>query len=201
MDEQQVKRESLTALRGVLETLCPLTDDTWEQLASFCLLRHISKHQYFTREGDIPSSVAFVYQGLWRAYVVNVKGKEYNKVFFAENALMGSMAALLTQSPSHFSLQALEDSWILQIDFKSYRHLLKAKEDLKWFYILYLEKSWVITSEQRELALVQNDATERYLSFRESYAALEERIPQFHIASHLGITPTQLSRVRKNLEI
>jgi hypothetical protein len=88
---------------------------------------------------------------------------------------------------------------LLQINFREYRHLLEVCNDLKWFQILYLEKNWVIDKEKREVALVQENATERYLRFKENYASLEQRIPQFHIASHIGITPTQLSRIRKSL--
>ena len=109
------------------------------------------------------------------------------------------MVALLTTSASTFTIEALEESYMLQINFNKYRHLLKICDDLKWFQILYLEKNWVIEKEKREVALVQNNATERYRLFKENYAALEDHIPQFHIASHLGITPTQLSRIRKTL--
>lgn len=109
------------------------------------------------------------------------------------------MVALLTESKSHFGIQALEDSHLLQINFKEYRQLLDDHEDLKWFHIHYLERHWIIEKEQREVALVQHSASERYLYFKAKNAALLNRIPQFHIASHLGITPTQLSRIRKQL--
>ena len=50
-----------------------------------------------------------------------------------------------------------------------------------------------------EIEIVQEDATARYLHFIDKHSSLVDRLPQYHIASHLGITPTQLSRIRKNL--
>ena len=70
---------------------------------------------------------------------------------------------------------------------------------MKLFQIHYLEKNWLLAKDAREIELVQEDATARYLRFIDEYPRLVERLPQYHIALHLGITPTQLSRIRKNL--
>ena len=86
---------------------------------------------------------------------------------------------------------------MLDIDFDGYRRLLRGREDLMWFQIMYLERNWLLKMEPREFALVQDDATERYRRFRRDRPELYRRLPLFHIASHLGITPTQLSRIRK----
>ena len=80
-----------------------------------------------------------------------------------------------------------------------YRKLLMEKHDLKLFQIYYLEKNWLVAKEIREVEIVQNNAAQRYKKFLAEYPSLEERLPQYHIASHLGITPTQLSRIRKKI--
>lgn len=193
------KSQALQALRAALHAYCPLDEVTWEGLAAICTLLHLDKGEPFTRAGQVPSTFGFVGQGLLRVFVTDAQGREYNKVFFAEGGFPGAMAALLTHSASAFAIQALEPSWLLGIDFKAYRQLLRERDDLKWFQILYLEKNWLLEAERREVALVQEDARQRYLNFRTRYPDLERRIPQYHIASHLGITPTQLSRIRKTL--
>ena len=116
-----------------------------------------------------------------------------------ENSFPGSTVALLNSSPSRFSIQALEKSYLLQIDYQAYRGLLLKCDDLKLFHIHYLEKNWVVEKEKREIALVQDNATDRYLRFLDEYPEIEQRLSQYHIASHLGVTPTQLSRIRKYL--
>jgi len=60
---------------------------------------------------------------------------------------------------------------------------------------ILVEHAW-IGKERRETQLIMLNASERYRAFREEYPGLEQRIPQYHIASYLGITPVQLSRIR-----
>ena len=199
LNKTTIKEDSLRALKKTIEIYCPISVETWEEFKTFCVLIRLDKDQFFTQAGQIPQSFGFVYAGLLRAYVTDSKGNDYNKIFFPEYTFPGSMVALLTAAPSNFSITTLENSHLLQINFKAYRRLLETRDDLKLFHILYLEKHWLVAKEKREVALVQESATERYLSFKEYYPALEKRIAQYHIASHLGITPTQLSRIRKNL--
>lgn len=95
--------------------------------------------------------------------------------------------------------ETIEDTLIIEIDFLAYRQLMTEKSDLKLFQIYYLEKNWLLAKDSREIEIVQEDATARYLRFIDESPALVNRLAQYHIASHLGITPTQLSRIRKNL--
>jgi CRP-like cAMP-binding protein len=63
----------------------------------------------------------------------------------------------------------------------------------KYVETLFIEK------EKRERRLLSEDAATRYLSFQKDYPGLEDKIPQYQIASYLGITPVALSRIRKKL--
>lgn len=198
-DTENWEEDSFTALYETLTSYAPISAETWERFRKICSLSKLSKNQFFSRAGQIPQSFGFVFSGLLRAYVTDTKGNEYNKIFFPERSFPGSMAALLTATPSTFAIETLEDSCLLRVNFKGYRMLLDDMDDLKLFHIAYLEKNWVVKKEKREVSLVQDDATARYLDFQANYPDLEQRISQYHIASHLGITPTQLSRIRKSL--
>lgn len=84
-------------------------------------------------------------------------------------------------------------------------YVKRGKKCMYWcgkydIYIAYLEKNWVIEKERIEVALILEDGTQRYLSYLDKYPNIEKRVAQHHIAAHLGITPTQLSRIRKNLK-
>ncbi|GAA6168651.1 Crp/Fnr family transcriptional regulator [Sessilibacter corallicola] len=198
-DLHTVQDNALAALRAVMTSYAPISDSTWQALKSVCRFRSLSKNTVLYHAGDIPSTYAFIYQGLFRCYVCDEKGTEYNKNFFDEGMFPGSMTALLTHTPSKLAFQALEASDVIEINFSAYRQLLLEKDDLKLFQIHYLEKNWLLAKDAREIELVQEDATARYLRFVDTFPKLVERLPQYHIASHLGITPTQLSRIRKSL--
>ncbi|MDH3326953.1 MAG: hypothetical protein OEM38_09590 [Gammaproteobacteria bacterium] len=58
-----------------------------------------------------------------------------------------------------------------------------------------------LEKERRETQLIMFDASTRYHAFLEEFRGLEKRIPQYHIASYLGITPVQLSRIRSSINI
>ncbi len=186
-------------LRQAMEAYHPLTDATWQALLSCCRYRQLLRQQMFCQAGDIPRSFAFVCKGMFRVFALDDKGHEYNKNFFVEGQFPGSMAALLRQEPSLNTIQALEDSSIIEIDFKCFRELLYRADDLKLFQIHYLETNWLLAKDARETQLVQQDAAERYQRFLTERPELAKRLPQYHIASHLGITPTQLSRIRKKI--
>ncbi len=194
------KNKALTNLKKIMDTYTLISDITWEDFKTICSFQDIKKGDALYKMGEIPTSFAFVNKGLFRSYILDDKGSEYNKMFFSENYFPGTMVSLLTKSPSNFEIQALEDSNITLIDFKKYRELLLKYEDLKLFQIYYLEKNWLTVKEAKEVDIIQKDAKERYEEFLEFNSDLEKRLPQYHIASHLGVTPTQLSRIRKSLQ-
>lgn len=185
------------ALKKTLDSYWPITDETWGCFQKISRLRELGKAEVLYRIGEIPPSFAFVVSGLFRLFVIDEKGSEYNKNFFEEGAFPGCMTALLTDTPSRFAIDALEPSTIIEIDFSGFRKLLMEAEDLKLFQIHYLEKNWLLDKDAREVALVQEDAAARYERFLCERPGIAARLPQYHIASHLGVTPTQLSRIRK----
>ncbi|MEG1238817.1 MAG: Crp/Fnr family transcriptional regulator, partial [Flavobacterium sp.] len=152
------------------------------------------------QNGEIAKNLHFIAKGILRAFITDRQGNFYNKNLFMENSFAGSKVSLMLQSPSDFTIEALEDSIIINLNYKKYILLINENEDLKNFYIAHLEKNWIIDKEQREVALVMQNATERYVNLLKKHPSIAERVPLLHIASHLGITPTQLSRIRKTLE-
>jgi CRP-like cAMP-binding protein len=189
------------AFKQALNAYTPISSATWQALKAVTQIKRLEKHQVLYQAGDIPSTFAWVFHGLIRGFVCDDKGNEYNKKFFDEDKFPGAMSALLTNTPSKLGFDALEETLLIEIDFLAYRKLLLEYDDLKLFQIYYLEKNWLLDKDQREIALVQQDASARYQQFLSEFPSLVERLPQYHIASHLGITPTQLSRIRKKPSI
>ena len=187
------------ALKQALDAYTPISDTTWHAFKAATQIKRLEKNQVLYQAGDIPSTFAWVFHGLIRGFVCDDKGNEYNKKFFDEGKFPGAMSALLTNRPSKLGFDALEETLLIEIDFLAYRQLLIECHDLKLFQIYYLEKNWLLDKDEREIALVQHDATARYQRFLNEFPSLVARLPQYHIASHLGITPTQLSRIRKKL--
>ncbi|MBF4487212.1 MULTISPECIES: Crp/Fnr family transcriptional regulator [unclassified Flavobacterium] len=187
-------------LKLKFESYAPISEESWQLIENNIEIKSIKKAELLLRNGQIAKEIYFVAKGALRAFITDTEGNIYNKNIFLEGDLAGSTASLIQQNPSYFAIEALENSIIMSINYKKYRELIFQKDDLKNFYIAYLEKNWVIEKEQREISIVMENATERYLDLLAKHPDISERIALLHIASHLGITPTQLSRIRKTLE-
>ncbi|AOW15762.1 hypothetical protein LPB72_03500 [Hydrogenophaga crassostreae] len=188
-------------MRSAMASYGDISPLSWQMLAAHCRVVGVPKAAVLYASDAVPTSFAFVATGLLRVYVTDADGREYNKNFFAEGSFPGAMTALLTGTASRFTIEALEPSQVVLIDFKRYRELLWSQDDLKIFHIHYLESNWLLAKDAREVEIVQSDAATRYRLFVQDYPDLHKRLPQYHIAAHLGITPTQLSRVRKNFKL
>jgi len=190
----------LNNLKQTIESYYPLSEKSWQLLEGIATFQTLKKGETLLQNGEIAKNLHFIAKGVLRAFITDQEGNFYNKNLFLENYFAGSKVSLMLQSPSNFTIEALEDSIIINLNYKKYISLINENDDLKNFYIAHLEKNWIIDKEQREVALVMQNATERYVSLLQKHPSIADRVPLLHIASHLGITPTQLSRIRKSLE-
>ncbi len=178
----------------------PLSDESFSLFEAIINFQTLKKDQILLNIGDVAKHIHFVCEGAIVAFFTDSEGNTYNKNIFLEKQFAGSTVSALLKIPSEFTLQAIEKTTLISVDYYRYKELISKNDEVKNFYISYLEKNWVIDKEQREISLVMENATTRYLKFLDRYPNIDTRIPLQHIASHLGITPTQLSRIRKDLK-
>ncbi|OIV42269.1 cyclic nucleotide-binding protein [Flavobacterium johnsoniae] len=156
----------------------------------------ISKGDYFISEGQIPKKMAFVIKGLFRYVYVDEKGNEFTKSIILENSFISSYSAMIQNSSSYFSIEALEESEILEIDYKNWQKIKDQNSFWNIFLLQIIEKAFCI-KEKRERELLLLDAEKRYEIFTAEFPNLENRISQQIIASYLGIQPESLSRIKR----
>lgn len=187
-------------MREVMTALSPINDATWRQLMECCKVITRSKGECLYPFSEMPSSYCFMHKGIARLYACDDLGQEYNKRFFTDGQFPGVMSALHLDESVDQGIECLTDSELIEIDFKLYRSVLFENTELMAYQIKYLEKHWLLDKDQREILLVQQDATARYLLFLSQFPFLAKAVPQYHLASHLGVSATQLSRIRKTLD-
>lgn len=186
----------VSSFRSNLESTAILIPESIALLEALCHESSIPKNSSLLTAGSIPKHYYYVVKGLFAYYFLTDNGEKVIKKFFPENTFIASASALLTQTPGHFSIEALEDSVVLSIPADRFKALVAERHDIALFYINYLEKNWVIEKEMLEISSKSDDAKVRYATFLTSYATILPRLKQHHIASFLGITPTQLSRIK-----
>jgi CRP-like cAMP-binding protein len=198
-------KESEISLQYLLDTMnsyAPISKETWHEFKEICRVYEISKDEEIVSLGIKSESIFFVVKGIFRAFVLGGDDgeKEVVKNFFDEGRFPASITSMLKGEVSDFCIEALESSIVVKINFYKYRELLEKYEDLKWYHIQYLEKHWLLEREPQELSLLNQDAKKRYLSFLNQYPGTIDRVALYHVASRIGVTPTQLSRIRKELK-
>lgn len=194
------KEKYIELLKSAFLSYASLAAETLTSIEAMVQFQSLKKDEILLHSGEVAKNLHFIVKGAMRAYFGDEKGNTYNKNIFLEGYFAGSKVSMMLGKPSGFTLQALEETIIINLNFKKYKALIAKRPDFKDFYIAYLEKNWVIDKEEREISLVMDTATTRYLKLLQRHPGIDKRIPLQHIASHLGITPIQLSRIRKTLQ-
>ena len=188
----------MSPLQHFYNTVSPLNNDTWDAIMPLFQEDRLAPSQYFVRENEVARKIAFLETGVVRAFFINQEGQEYNKQFFVGPSSIGGYSSLLTGKTNLIPQQALTECKIYTCDYASLTNLYSRFPDLERL-ARKMAEYYFIEKEKKELEIVLLDASQRYKIFQKEFPGLEQLIQQYHIASYLGISATQLSRIRHQL--
>jgi len=192
--------QELTQLYLGLNTLSPLSQKSWEQAKSFFKTVSLQEGEHLIQAEDKVEHMYFMTKGLARYYYLTLEGKEFNKSFSVPGNVVSSISSLVLNVPSPFYLQCLEQCSFISISFTDFTSLTNNNMQYAQLGLRMLEKL-AIKKEQRESDFLLLDATQRYEQFLEEYSNINTQIPNYHIASYLGISEVTLSRIRRSLNL
>jgi CRP-like cAMP-binding protein len=172
-----------------------ISDEAEKAWTKLLQQKKYKKGENFVVEGENPKKVAFVVQGLFSQHYVTDNGDVIIKYFFPEQRLAASVSAMLRKAPGMFTITAIETTTVLEYDFTAFKALFSEHHDIAMFYINYMELHWIIEKEPLEISFRNDTAKTRYDDFLKKYPDLIKRLKKHHLASYLGITPTQMSRI------
>lgn len=191
----RIKSLFMNLLTETIDQIVPLDSRTRTAISHLFQQEQFPKHYYFAQAGEYSSKFAFVQSGVLRAFYQNKEGEQYNKTFFGRTRFLGAYSSLLTGQKNLIDIQCLTDCELLTATYRDFTALYESYPKAERLARLLAEQ-YFIQKEKREIELVMLEAKERYEIFKAEHPGLDQRIPQYHIASYLGITPTQLSRIR-----
>ncbi|WP_375181980.1 Crp/Fnr family transcriptional regulator [Chryseobacterium sp.] len=192
------QEKTVNDIQTFFNSLSPVSNESWEQFSALFTPKILKKGDYFITSGQTAKEIGFLETGVVRAFYRNNEGTEYNKHFFVNPCFIGGYSSLITGTPNQINQQALTECKILTAKYADIQSLYKTCPDIERAARI-LAELFFVQKEQREIEIVLLDADKRYEIFQKDFPQLEQQIPQYHIASYLGITPTQLSRIRKKL--
>jgi len=160
--------------------------------------KSIKKGEMILSQGGACNHTFFVAKGLLRAYTIDEQGKEHILQFAPENWLISDRSSVLFDEVSEQFIDAVEDSEVILIETGFFEKLSEISAGFQRFN-MYALNNHIRHLHKRINLLISASAEVRYMDFIKLYPDILLRVPQWMIASYLGITPESLSRVRKEL--
>ncbi|TVZ60151.1 CRP-like cAMP-binding protein [Flavobacteriaceae bacterium MAR_2010_105] len=183
--------QNIKELVAINETECALIKDAFQPIA-------LKKKQYLLQKGEHSNHMRFIADGCLKLYSLDDSGKEHILQFGIQGWWMNDLYAYLTQKPATYHIQAITDSTVLQIHRHRLDELFDQIHKLDRFFRIKTQNGYV-TLQERTIHSMSQSAEERYSNFVKRYRVMEQEIPQYMIASYLGITPEHLSAIRKHM--
>ena len=194
-----------TQYRQFLEKYISLNTVEWMTLRSKLQIKRFRQGEIILHSGDTCRRMVYLNHGLARAYYIDEKGRDHTwSIFFNDtqaklyNLLMIDGKSFSEQSPAILSIEILEDSEAVIMEYDAvqflYRHYRKSAD----FGRMIAEEAYA-TLHHHIIMRQSLSSRERFVLFMEQTPHLLEKVPQYHIATWLGMTPQHLSRLRSQM--
>jgi CRP-like cAMP-binding protein len=187
----------LDLFKDYLRERITITDEQFELISKEIKIKKFEKNKVIVSPGQVSTKTYFVTEGLLRCYSVDSKAKTNVIQFAPERWWMGERNGFFNE-PSDFYIEAIEPTTALLLPPNYFNDAAQHVPCLHDLNNTMLNNS-IRFMQKRINMLLSATAEERYLDFVKLYPNLTLRVPQWMIASYLGITPESLSRVRKDL--
>ena len=159
----------------------------------------VSKGTFLLKPATAVKHEYFVIKGCLKAYYMDAKGSKHILQFAIENWWIGDFEAFYDQGTSNLYIEAIENAQLLSINYDALQMIYENAPIFERYFRILITKAF-ISQQKRILSTQEKNTKERYLDFCSSYPNIENRVANYDIANYLGVTPENLSRVRKNLK-
>lgn len=187
--------------RLILDYVGRYIDLTEEETHNFCSkleIKTYNKKELFAQPGHVCQFQGYVIQGCFRSYMIDSKGNEHTIQFSIEDWWVSDFSSYITQEPATLYVEALEETKVIVLKHSNTQTLYKEVPKFERFFRIIIERGFMF-SQKRVLSNLSQTAEERYLDFINKYPQIEQRVPQYALASYLGFSPEFLSKIRKRL--
>jgi CRP-like cAMP-binding protein len=155
----------------------------------------LSKHEYFLKAGEVNRNIGFLKKGLVR-YFVHKNDEESTFEFTKEGEFIADYQSFNNKTASIQNIEAIEDCELLIINYECVQHIFNSTKNGNLIGRLIMEHRFDVMVNQL-LSIYMQNHEERYKLFVKQYSDLAQRIPQYLIASYVGVKPQSLSRMRR----
>jgi CRP-like cAMP-binding protein len=181
------------SLKRYLENL-PLGEEAVNDILACFHVKMYVRGQYFAMAGDLHDRLGFVVHGLFGMLLEKPGESIFVKNFLKHDDFL--LATFEPQKENVVHIQALRESLVLEARYSDVQAMFVRYPDFRSLSERGMQKRYLEICERLE-QLATLDASGRYAVFKDAFGELEDEIPQYLVASYVGVTPTQLSRIRR----
>lgn len=182
-------------MRRQLAAWITLSDEHWSTLSGLFRPALHDAGEQLVLPGEPMQKLFFVVEGLLRFYYIDADGREWNKSFVPEGRFAGALSSYVLGLPAPFAIQAMEPSTLMVAAWADMQSLYERDPVFERLGRRFAE--WLaVKKELRERSFLEMGAAARYEAFLREEPELARRVPNYHIASYLGVTEVTLSRIR-----
>ncbi len=185
-----------TTILNNINRYVSLSAEEENRLKSIIKTSKVKKKQFIIQPGFVCQSRTYIVEGAFRVFYLDDEGKEHTVSIGIEDWFVTDFYSYINQVPALNFAEALEDSTIFQMRYEDIEPLCKEIHSLSEYFRLTTEKAFAF-SRRRVISNISKTAEERYDEYIAKYPHIVNRVPQYVLASYLGMTPEFLSKIRK----
>ena len=175
-----------------------LNADDEQQFAAIVRQAHVKRRQFIVQPGFVCTQQTYVVKGALRSYFVSNQGVDHTIQFAVDDWFISDFNSYINQTPASLFVEALEDSIVQHLRFDDVENLCADNPKFERFFRLISQKAFAF-AQRRVLSNLGKTAEERFVEFQSTYPQIVQRVPQYTLASYLGMSPEFLSKIRKRL--
>jgi CRP-like cAMP-binding protein len=179
----------------ILKHIASFSETDQQLFVSVLKMTKVKRKQFLLHPGMISKDRSYIVEGSFKAFLIGRDGQEHTISLAIDDGWIGDPGSFVSQEPSTLSIEALEDSTLIQWSYESEQLLLGR---IPQFVQVMMQRSQQIalTIQRRVISHLTLSAEERYNEFADKYPAYLQRFPLHVIASYLGMSREFLSKIR-----
>lgn len=177
--------------------IMPLTPEETAGILATMTIKKYDKGKILLKAGNTSTEAYFVLEGCVRQYYM-VDGQEKTNNFFTDGQWVVSIKSISQGTPSDHYIDCCTNCVLVVGNRTKEEHLYRNFPRLESVSRKIME---LVFAEQQDImaAYLTDSAEQRYIKLMERRPNLFQLVPQYQIASYIGVQPESLSRIRRRM--
>lgn len=192
----EISYYTMQELYDHISRYCAIDVEEFRQIKSFFELGTPKKREIIYRGGSAGLGHYFVLRGCLHMYYVNDRGGDQTVQFAIDNWWITDYLAFQNNKRSGFSIQAVKPSRVLKITYRKQEEMLRKFPKMETYFRNVYQTGYG-AAVMRMKYTFDHSKEDIYFRFRDSFPEFVNSVPQYLVATYLGLSPEYVSKLRR----